>query len=58
MLTVSFESDSYNVDETDGKVEVCVLTNIGHTSPVDVVIKPWPVVKNGAEYPATGKITI
>ena len=54
MLTVTFERDSYDVDEDAGTVEVCALTNIGHTSPVDVVITP--VVKDGAQYPATGKM--
>ena len=54
MLTVSFEKDSYDANEEDGTVEVCVITNIGHTSPVEVVI--IPVVKDGAQYPATGTI--
>ena len=56
MLTVSFEEEMYSVNENDPTAEVCVVTNIGHTSPVEVVIVPQ--MKSTAEYPATRKLLI
>ena len=50
VLAVTFEMEMYSVDEDSGTVEVCVLTNIGHADPVEVVIEP--VMKSGAENPA------
>ena len=39
-LAVSFEEESYTVIESDGYVEVCFLTNSGHTEPIEVEILP------------------
>ena len=50
VLNVTFERNVYSVDEDEGTVEVCILTNIGHADPVEVVIEP--MMKPGAENPA------
>lgn len=46
---ISFESDSYTVDESDDYVEVCFFTNTGHTEAIDVEIAP---VMKGVDAPA------
>ena len=43
----------YTVGESDGNARVCVLTNIGHVNPLDVVITP--VMNTSAENPAFGE---
>ena len=55
MLTVTFEMPEYTVRESDGMVEVCVLTNIGHTSPV--VVEITPVEKISAQYLAESELS-
>ena len=55
-LNVSFERDQYTVNEDDGSVQVCFLTNIGHTDNVSVTVTP--VDKPGAAYPAASKFNL
>ena len=49
---ISFEEDSYTVDESDDYVEVCFFTNSGHTEAIDVEIAP---VMKGVDAPAASK---
>lgn len=51
-LAVTFEKESYSVDESNSTVQVCILTNIGLALPLEVIIRP--VVKVGTDYPASG----
>ena len=55
-LNVSFERDQYTVNENDGSVQVCFLTNIGHSE--DVLVTVEPVDKPGAQYPAAGRFIL
>ena len=52
---VSFEKETYIVDESDGYVEVCFFINNGHTEPIDVVIAP---IMKGVNNPAASNYRI
>lgn len=44
---MSFENDTYTVDEDDGRVEVCFLTSAGHPDR-DILVTVQPVETNSA----------
>ena len=52
VLNVSFERETYFVNENDGSVEVCLTTNIGHAKAFDAVIE---VVMKGVDNPAASQ---
>lgn len=52
VLNVSFERETYFVNERDRSLEVCLTTNIGHAETFDAVIE---VVMKGVDNPAASK---
>ena len=52
VLNVSFERETYVVNENDGSVEVCLTTNIGYAEAFDAAIE---VIMKGVDNPAASK---